>query len=453
MEATRETEQVAPGTGTTGMDATGAKKVKGRKRNVWIIAGTMAIDGGDSGLINSLFPVIQASLGLASSALGVLLSVGRMFGVITGPILVFLTKYFSRRTILAVAGGFWGAWSILAGFSQDFTQLLILYTIMVGGAMAGHVFLPTVVGDSFEDGKRARVIGWVYGALVGTGAVTAPLIGQLANIEDGWRYGFFIFGALNIVFGFLTLFFFRDPGIGSIDGRADGGQEGAKTERDLTLAKIKPLFRIRSFQILSLSRLISPHPVMASFGVIMLVQAHGLSVPVAATIMAPFGIGYLLGNILVGYLGDWFNRISPRYGRIGLLQFAQFAFGGFALLATQFTYENIAWYAVFFALMGSVQGWNPILNRPIVMGVVAPELRSAAFGFMISVVESVSFSLLALITGFLADAVGIQSALFWTVVVVVLANGVLLTALYPAYVRDKARLESQLHHNREEATS
>ena len=101
---------------------------------------------------------------------------------------------------LAVAGGFWGVWSILAGFSQDFTQLLILYTIMVGGAMAGHVFLPTVVGDSFEDAKRARVVGWVYGALVGFGALTTPLIGQLANVENGWRYGFFVFGALNILF-------------------------------------------------------------------------------------------------------------------------------------------------------------------------------------------------------------------------------------------------------------
>ena len=421
--------------------------MKGRKRNVWLIAGTMAIDGGDSGLINALFPVIQASLGLASSALGVLLSVGRLFGVIAGPVLVFLTKFFTRRTILAVAGGFWGVWSILAGFSQDFTQLLILYTIMVGGAMAGHVFLPTVVGDSFEDAKRARVAGWVYGALVGFGALTTPLIGQLANVENGWRYGFFVFGALNILFGILTLIFFKDPGIGSVDGRADGGVEGAKTERDLTLKKVLPLFRIPSFLILSLSRLISPHPVMAAFGVIMLVEAHGLSVPVAATIMAPFGIGYLVGNILIGYLGDWFNKISPNAGRIGLLQFAQFAFGVFALLATQFTYDSIVWYAVFFALMGAVQGWNPILNRPIVMAVVAPELRSAAFGFMISVVESISFSLLALITGFLADAIGIQGALFWTVVVVVFANGVLLTALYPAYIRDKARLAARLHHS------
>jgi len=421
----------------------GAAK-KGRKRNVFIIAGTMAVDGADSGLINGLFPVIQASLGLASSALGVLLAVGRIFSVVMGPFWVFLTKFVSRRTILAIAGGFWGVWSIAAGFAQDFTQLLILYTLIASGAIAGHIFLPTVVGDSFEDNKRARVIGWVYGALVGTGAITSPLIGQLANVEDGWRYGFFFFGALNIVVGFITLIWFRDPGIGAIDGRVDGGEEGAKTERDLSFKKIAPLFRIPSFIILSVSRLISPHPVMASFGVVMLVQAHGFSVPVAAAVMAPFGIGYLLGNILIGYLGDWANRLSPRFGRIGLLQGAQFIFGIFALLATQFTYDNLALYAVFFALMGSVQGWNPILNRPIVMAVVAPELRSAAFGFMISVIESISFSVLALVTGFLADAIGIQGALLWTVVVVVFLNGVLLFALYPAYERDKAALEAQL---------
>lgn len=430
-----------PGAGASGAATTApasAPLPPHRKRNATLIAGTMVIDGVDSTILGSLFPVIQASLGLASSALGILVAASRLASVVTGPLWVALTRYLSRKQIIAIVGGLWGAWGIAAGLSQNFVQLLILYTIASAGFVVGQIFLPGLVGDSFPVQRRGRVIGWVYGIVALSGSLASPLLGALSRIPDGWRLGFIVFGALNVVFGVLTLLFFRDPGVGALDGRTDGGRISTGRERDLRWAHVWSGLRIPTFAILTVSRFISPQAVLSTFAVLILVDAHGLSVQTATLALAPFGIGYLLGVVVVGYVGDRVARLHPAAGRIVLLQGAQFAFALFAFLATQFTYAQVAWYAVFAVLVGLFQGVNPPLNRTILLAVVPAELRNAAFGTVV-VVEAASFAVLSLVTGFLADAIGVQAAVFWTVIVVVTVNGCLLGALYGPYRRDSAR--------------
>lgn len=411
-----------------------------RKRNVTLISGAMITDSAESGLLSALFPIIAASLGLATSALGVLVSAGRLISVISGPFWVFLTRYLARRTVLALASGLWGVWAIGAAFSQGFVQLLILNTIAAAGFTAAHVFLPTIVGDSFPDAKRGRVIGWVYGALVISSSLLTPVFGQLADVPGGWRWGYVAIGVINILAGLAILLFLRDPGVGYMDGRADEEQAGTETDSGVNWTTIKELFRLPSYVVLIISRLLSPHPVLAAFAVVLLVEAHGLSVQVATAAYAPFGIGYLIGNIIVGYAGDIAHRLSADHGRVTLLQFSQFAFGGLAFLATQVTYDSVWMYGLFFALMGAFQGWNPILNRPIVMAIVSPEQRGTAFGFMISIVESISYSVLALVTGFAAGAIGTQGAVLWTIIGVVLVNGFVLSGLQVTFRRDRRAL-------------
>lgn len=411
-----------------------------RKRNVALISGAMITDSAESGLLSGLFPVIAASLGLATSALGVLVAAGRLISVISGPFWVFMTRYFSRKIVLGVASGIWGVWGIVAAFSQDFTQLLILNTIAAAGFTAAHVFLPAIVGDSFPDAKRGRVIGWVYGALSLSSTFLGPLVAQLANVPEGWRWGYVGVGVLNIIAGICVFLFLKDPGIGYMDGRSDGKTSGAAKDDSINWQNIKALFRIRSYVILIVSRLLSPHPVLGAFAVVLLVEAHGMSITTAAAVFAPFGVGYLVGTIVIGYLGDVANRLSANHGRIAMLQLAQFAFAVLAFLATQVTYDNVVVYSVFFALMGAFQGWNPILNRPIVMAIVAPELRGTAFGFMISIIESISYSGLALLTGFLAESLGTQGGVFWSIIVVVLINGVLLSTMHLTYRKDRTNL-------------
>lgn len=416
-----------------------------RKTNLVVLGGSMVVDGGEGSMATTLFPVIAVALGLATSALGVLAAVGRIVGVVAGPTWVFLAKKIGRKAVLAIATGFWGVWAIAAGFSQDFTQLLILYGIMAAGTAAAHAIVPEVIGDSFTDKQRGRVVGWLYGGTAAVGSLLAPLIGQLANIEDGWRYGFFVFGAINVLFGFLILFFYKDPGTG-------GGEEQLKTftqeERDaaskITWAKVRALVTIPSYLILLGSRLLSSHLLLAVFGVTMLVQAYGFDVAIAASVMAPFGIGYLVGTIFGGFLSDWLNKVSVNYGRVALLQAAQLLFAVIAFFTTQVAYGGILPYLILFGLCGVAQGLNPGVNRPLVMAIVPPELRAAAFAIYVSIVESVGFAIYSLIGGALAVAVGLPTVMLWLVCGVMVINTVFLSLLYKPFKNDRLALEREL---------
>ncbi|GAA1928327.1 hypothetical protein GCM10009775_20470 [Microbacterium aoyamense] len=416
-----------------------------RKTNLVILGGSMIADGGEGSMATTLFPVIAAALGLATSALGILAAVGRVVGVVAGPAWVFLSKKIGRRWVLAIATGFWGVWGAAAGLAQDFTQLLVLYGVMAAGTAAAHVLVPEVIGDSFEDKKRGRVVGWVYGGTAAVGALLAPLIGSLANIEDGWRYGFFFFGALNVVFGLLILAFYKDPGTG-------GGEEQLKTfskeEREaaskITWAKVRKLLTIRSYLILLVSRLLSSHMLLSVFGVTMLVQEFGFDVALAATVMAPFGIGFLLGNVSGGLLSDWLNKVSVNYGRIAMLQAAQLLFAVFAFFTTQVVYGGIMPYLVLFGLCGLAQGLNPAVNRPLVMAIVPPELRGAAFAIFVSIIESIGFAIYSVLGGALAATIGLQGVMLWIVCGVMVVNAVWLSLLYRPFKKDRLALEADL---------
>jgi hypothetical protein len=56
-------------------------------------------------------------------------------------------------------------------------------------------------------------------------------------------------------------------------------------------------------------------------------------VPVAAFVLLPFGLGYLVGTVGGGWLLGWLGRVLPTRDRIAYLQVAQL---GFAFFGTQF---------------------------------------------------------------------------------------------------------------------
>ena len=160
-------------------------------------------------------------------------------------------------------------------------------------------------------------------------------------------------------------------------------EQRAENER-ITFVKVRQMFAIPTFTLMLIQRLLSGHLLIASFGIVFLVQEYRFNTAVAAVVTLPFGIGYLIGTFGGGLATDALQRRFPRAGRIGVLQFAQLGFGVAALIATQFDWGSIGIFAALWAVMGFMQGLNPGVNRPIVAAVVPPELRGAAFALMLS---------------------------------------------------------------------
>ncbi|WP_328378958.1 MFS transporter [Streptomyces sp. NBC_00440] len=434
-------------------DAKGAV-VPDRWRQLPLLGGTMLIDSAESGLISGLFPVIRHALGLSLGALGVLGAAGKLIGVITAPLWVWLAHRWSRKGVLIVSTGLWGVWGVAAGFAQNFTQLLILTTVLAAGYAAAQPIVTEIIGDLFDTPSRGRAVGLLYGGVALTSAIVAALKGQLAGFDDGWRWGLWGIGIFNILFSLVLWLWLRDPGHGAAEPQlADLAPKARRATASVTRAQIAALLKIRTFQLLLISRLMSGHLVGAAFAVVFLVDVHGFTTQAASVILLPLGIGYFAGTVLGGLVADWASRRSPRYGLPAVLQTAQIAFAVLAYFGTQFDYGSLALFAVFFALMGTAQGVNPGVNRPMVMAVTPPELRGAAFTVYGSIAEAIAWAVFSLGAGYLGDTIGLRAVFLWVLVVLMLANGAFLTLLYRPYADDVLHAQQELDQRRSTALS
>jgi MFS family permease len=424
-----------------------AAPVPRRWRNLAAITGVEVVDTAEAGLVNVLFPAIAASLKLDSGHLGLLSAAARLGSAPFGPAWVWLSGRIGRKAALigtTVTGGIFG---MLAGFSHGFLPLLLFNTLMSACLIGGQPLTNAIIADSFDDRTRGIATGYFYGAIVAVSSLIGPLLALFTGSESGWRYGMWTIGAICVVAALVIMAFYRDPGIGASEPQLTGLPERKRTA-PVTISSVLSLFRIPSFSIMMLSRLLSGHLLIAVFGVQFLVTERGFANATAAFVLVPFGMGYVVGTLGGGFVVAWLDRIWECTGRVVFIQTAQVGFAVVAFFGTQFTYAEITVYGMFWALFGLFQGMNPPVNRPIVMSVVLPELRGQAFAIFLTIFERAGWAMFALTAGWLATSVGIQGAFLWILVVLMLINGLVLTMLHVTYPRDARRVTRELERRR-----
>ncbi|MFE7448231.1 MFS transporter [Streptomyces griseus] len=408
------------------------------RKNLTLLTASTAMDNAESSVVTVLFPLMREAMGLTSSALGTIVAVGKVVGVVSGIPWVLLARRYPRKVVLATCSGFWGIWVIAAGLTTSFTQFVFLYAIAAAGfAGAGPIALE-ILGDIYGDSRRGGATGLLYGGVALIAGVSAPIFGLLSGSADGWRYGYMASGTLCLVVGLLILLLLDDPAPAANSTRPplDAIQRRARSLR----GGLRELLPTGTYRLILVQRLCSGQNVIMSFGVVFLVEERGFSTATAtASIVAlPFALGYLAGTVLGGRVNDRVHRLRPRSGRIVMLQSSQLAFAAVASLTTQVAWGGgIAVYAALFALLGLLQGQVPVVNRPLIMAVVRPELRALAFAVSVTTVEALAYAGYALLVGHLGDAVGLQKALLAVTVLLTTANGLASAALYRPYARDR----------------
>lgn len=422
-------------------DTTGGKPR--RRRQLALLSGLSCVDNSESSVVSVLFPSLRAALGLPLAALGVLVGVAKLAAVIFGPVWVAAAQRYPRKNVLAVCCGLWGVWTIGSGFAQNYVQLLVLFTISAAGVAGGGPLVNALLSDLFDDRTRGRASGYLYGlAALGTG-LAGPLLGLLSDAEDGWRYGFFIAGSIQVLFGILILLFLRDPGIGASEPQLNGTATVSHGNHTLTWARVRELLRNRTLMLICLQRVVNGQFVIISFGVTFLVVERGFTNAEASFLTVPFAVAYLAGSILGGLVTDRVHLRKPRTGRVMALQCTVIAFAAVAYFVTQVTWQTLTMYFVLFGVLAAIQGCTPGINRPLVMSTTLPELRGAAFALMLSA-EAAGWACATVLVGYLGDAFGLQFAFLWLVVVLMLVNGALISFLYRTYPRDAAAVQSEL---------
>lgn len=411
--------------------------VPGRWRKLALVVAPLWADNNESSVLSTLAPVIVAAVAAPAAAVGYLTSIGKFISIVCGPLWAWTARRTNRKIAFAVASGLAGIATATTGLAQSYTQLIVLYGVSAVFIAAALPIASEITADLFDDAARGRANGYTWGAISLLGSVLGPLIGQLSRVPDGWRYGFFAWGAITVLTAVLLAVFFTDPAVGASEIAAPTARQAEDSR--ITWTKVRQMLRIPTFVLMLIQRLISGHLLIMSFGIVFLVHTYGFTTAVASIVTLPFGIGYLLGTFGGSLATDFLQSRLPRIGRVIVLQFAQLGFGVVAVVGTQHDWGGIEVFAGFWAVLGFMQGLNPGVNRPIVAAVVPPEMRGAAFALLLSVFEALAYALFNLAAGLLTDVIGLRGVMLWIPGILMLVNAAFCTLLYRTYPRDVER--------------
>lgn len=399
--------------------------------------GTMS-DSMEGGLINTLFPVIAKALGLDIGALGTLSSISKWARMLFGTLWAVIGDKWGRKRILVWMTGIWGLWTAAAGFAQNYTQLLILYTIGVIGTVAAEPIQNGLMVDMFDEDERGKAYGTLRTIGVAASLVLTPLIGQLANVQDGWRIGMYIMGGISLVSGILLQIFLKEPPRRIVTGDPDAGK--------FKFSDIKEIVKIPSFWLMAVMLLFVTSMVFFAFMVTYFVKVRGWETASAAILYTVFMAGFAVGGFTGGTIGDWFQH---KFGDKGRVMFMQVYLASWAILTYLFTQidwgKGVAVYVVAF-IVGLVGSWGfsgAVL--PMVGQIVEPQYAATTFALLFSFIQGAITAIYLLLIKPLAAALGSLDKVFLYMVCAPYAvNAVFWTLFYLTYPKDVARRKARM---------
>jgi len=433
------------------------RAIVGRKPRRWRTLLALAfgyfIDQGEAQSMSVLFPTLQTLWGLSYTSLGLIGTIRSLLQAVSAPFWGFAADRISRKTVIVLGTGLWGIWTLFCGLTQNFGQLLVIRAI--SGLGLGCLMPATfaLMSDTFPPRQRGRALGileaiGILGIVIGTvglGFLASPTL---------WRWGFIGLGSFSIVSGLMVWLLVDEPVRGAAEpelaGRitADLAAQYSVKFSDLPRVLAIPTIRVAIAQGLAGSM---PWVVMGLYFITWLVRERGMVEQTATLVFAGIVVGTALSNILGGFLGDWAEGRSPRYGRAAVGQISVII--GIPLPYLLFTgTEN--WplgglVALCFCTALCISWAGKGSKEPMMQGVTPPELRASAFA-MVTMIESGFAALVALVAGGLADRIGFTPAMIWTIPVPWVLCALLFSLFYLTYPKDSARLRALMAARAEE---
>jgi len=422
------------------------------------------IDNGEEQSMGVLFPVIKTLWGLRNLELGLIGTVRTLVAALSAPFWGYAADRWSRKKTLFFGTGIWGIWTLVCGLVPNVGALLVVRAISgVGlGCLMPATF--SLISDLFPPRWRGRALG-VLGGVEAFGIIIGVLsMGFLASNDpwlfglEKWRWGFFLLGSMSVLSGLLILLLVREPVRGAAEPElANRITEGAAKRYRIQLKDLPRVIRIPTIWVATLQGMAGTMPwvVLAQFLPTWLVEARGMSADIdlgnprgsAPLTFAIILIGTLVSNIIGGIIGDWADRVNPRYGRTIIGQVS--VFFGIPLTWTLFT-QTETWS--FGALLGlclvtaTLISWTGRGSKePMMQGSVPPELRGSAYAVN-DFLERGFAALISVLAGGLAGNTAAQftRAMLWTTTFPWLLCFIFYTGFYWSYPRDSARLRAMM---------
>ena len=422
-------------------------KKQRRWRTLFALSFGYFIDQGEGQTMSVLFPTLQALWGLSYTNLGTIGTVRSILQAISAPFWGYAADRYSRKKVILIGTGLWGIWTAVCGLTQDFGQLLIIRAISgIGlGCLMPATF--SIMSDTFPPKQRGRALGileaiGIFGIVFGTlglGMLASPTL---------WRWGFISLGLFSVISGLVIWFMVDEPVRGASEPELVGkitAEDAAKYK--MNFSDIPKVLKIPTIWVAIAQGLAGSMPwvVMGLYIITWFVNVRGLTESLASVAFAGIVVGTAASNVIGGFLGDWAESKSPKYGRTAIGQFSIIT--GIPLTYILFiqtdnwSFGQLVALCAVTALFISWPGKGA--KEPMMQGVVPPELRGTAFA-MVTFIESGFAAFAAYFAGVLADSIGFTEAMIWTIPFPWIICAAVFTLFYWSYPRDSKILREQM---------
>jgi len=431
----------------TAAEQTATRAKGGKGKTLLALSFGYFIDRGEEQAISVLFPTLQQLWGLSYTNLGTIGTIRTLLQAIFTPVWGFIADRYSRKKVIMFGTGLWGLWTLAVGFTNDFGSLLTIRAISgIGlGCLMPATF--SLISDTYPPERRGRALGLlegmgIFGIVVGTLG-----LGMLAT-PDLWRWGFFLLGAFSAVSGLMVYFLVEEPVRGAAEPELAGKITAeAAADYRIQFSDVPKVLRIPTIWVAVLQGMAGTMPwvIMGLYFITWLVNERGLDESGAAVAFAGIVIGTVISNIMGGIIGDYAEKVNPKYGRTVIGQFSIIT--GIPLTYWLLTGTE-SWplgallvLSLVTALFISWPGKGA--KEPMMQAVTPPELRSVAYS-VVAIIENGFSALVAIFAGWLADQIGLTQAMVWTIPVPWVICALIFTAFYFTYPKDREKLHKEM---------
>lgn len=368
----------------------------------------------DRYVIAAVAPLIQADFHLTDNELGLAMSAFMAAYVVVSPVSGVLGDRWPRRYLVGIGVVLWSMATVASGLAPTFGALLVARSFIGLGEAGFGAVAPTIISDLFTRETRGRMLAFFYVAIP-VGSALGYLLGGKVGDAFGWRTAFFVAGMPGIVLGLLA-FWMYEPARGAGDGVQ-------LAEHRFRLSEVGRFISNRTFvlTVLGFSAMTFALGGLASWAPTLFFRLRGVSLARANLLFGGVTVcAGLVGTFLGGFLGDTFQRRTPKayllVSGIGMILAAPFAYVG--LTAQSVT---TAMVSIFIAEVLVFLNTGPA--NAVLVNVVLPEVRATAIALAIFAYHLLGDVASPPLIGWLSDAWGdLERALLLTVGAMVLSG-------------------------------
>lgn len=385
-------------------------------------------------VLSAVFPYLKTEWALTDTQLGSLTSIVALtVGILAVP-LSLLGDRWGRARAVVLMGVVWSLATIGSAVAANYGQLLVArFLIGVGEAAYGSVGLAVVLAV-FAAHRRASLTG-AFMAGGSFGSVLGVALGGVFAAQFGWRWAFGAMGVIGLVLAALYLVFINERKLAEhkVDDEAGTGPALAAGQQR---ARLSTLFSTPAVILAYLGGGLQLFIAGSLFAWLpsYLNRAHGMAPQRAAGIAALLILVMGVGMIVCGMVTDRMGRKNPASKWTTAIVFAVLTL---VLLGSAFVMKPSGLQLLLIAVGCFFAAGTTGPTGAMVARLTHESIRATAFGTYTFFNNLLGLAAGPIVTGALADRLGLETAMRYVPLVSVLAIVALVAGsrAYPSSLR------------------